>query len=236
MGEPKGVGHSHPLGPSRTAAAHCQFAACFNHIFAGIPARLLFSFRHFPAASAPAFGAGAGCKRLSQVCGPTPGLGSGCSPPPRSLRAAAPEVPPPPAGSPSQCPAALGQPHGTPGRSRQSWARIRAATRVGGDGARLLMCNWPRHLSPAREERGRAGAGPGPGAAEPAVGTRWRPEPCGRGHTSPGTAGSAGSQLSPRLVFVAGSFLEPNGSYLPALLGLQLPLRLVSGDGTPLQP
>lgn len=138
----------------------------------------------------------------------------------RPLRAEATEVSPLSPWSPPQpqCPA------GAPAAPGQPCPRSRAHTRVGGGGARLLMSNWHLHLSPAGsgEERGRAGARLVPGAAVGGPGSlrglAVGPEPCG--HTSPGRAGSAGSRLSPRPVLLAGSFLEPNGSYPPALLGL----------------
>lgn len=85
-----------------------------------------------------------------------------------------------------------GGPHGPLSAAGSPAHRSRADTRVGGDGARLLMCNRHRHLSPAREERGQRGSGagaaarPGPGAAVCGAGV-WGPgggpEPSGRGHT-----------------------------------------------------
>lgn len=52
-----------------------------------------FPVGHFPAASVPASLAGAGCVPLPQVRGPTPGPGSGCSPPAWRLRADAKRCP-----------------------------------------------------------------------------------------------------------------------------------------------
>lgn len=171
------------LGPET-----CQFAACFKHLSAGNPSKTFFSpVGHFPTASASASPAGAGCVPLSQVYGPTPGPGLGCFPPAGCLRADATEVPPPPSGSPPAPPSVLlplRQPPRHPQCRRSPAHRSRAATRVGGDGARLLMCNWHRHLSPAREERGRGGSGagaearPGPGRCclrGRRVGTQCRP-------------------------------------------------------------
>lgn len=117
---------------------------------------------------------------------------------------------------------------------------------VGGGRAWWLMCNQPCHLSPVRSRR--EGAGPRrqpgwlPGAGGPqgpAVGVRGarRGPPSRAAAATPHPARPAlpASQLSLRLVFLRRRFLEPNGSLLPAR-GLQPPLRLVSGDGTPLQP
>lgn len=175
------------LGPDT-----CQLAACFKHLSAGIPAGLLFSCRTLSCCLSPSF------PGRGWLCAPAPGpwtntwtrfrlLSSSVASQGRCQK-----VPPPPlleAPSSSQCPvatpAAPTAPHSAAGRCWLSPGhRARAATRVGGDGARLLMCNWHRHLSPAREERGRGGSGAraaarlGPGRCRlrgRRVGTRWRP-------------------------------------------------------------
>lgn len=109
MGEPKGVGHSHPLGPSRTAAARCQFAVALTTFLLESQQDFYFLSDTF-------------LLPQPQLSGP----GLAVCPCPRCVdqhldRAQAAVVRPL---LPLAAPPSVLLPHGTPGRSRQSWARI----------------------------------------------------------------------------------------------------------------
>lgn len=165
------------------------------------------------------------------------------------LRADATEVPPsspaPPAAPGALLPLRQPPQHTTVHQADAGGPRVtrHGRQRVGGGRARRLMCNRCRHLSPVPREAGREpgrqpgwlpGAGGLWGSAAAAQGLRGDSGPCGCGHTSPAQPALPASQVPPRPVFLPCSFLEPNGSCLPAR-GLQPALCLVSGDGTSLQ-